>query len=241
MRKFFWSLFSRKVHLVTCPTKSTMKKLEELHIFPKEKLKLLYDPVLNIKFINNQKNEKIEKKFIDVEYILGIGRLTKQKNFILLLNSFKRILVKFPNLKLIILGDGEEKSNLINKIKILNIEKNVFFLGYKKNTYCYIKNCDCYISSSFYEDPGFTLIEAGFLNKFVIAADSNTGPSEILDNSKNGLLFDNNDEFSLTQKYISFKKMQKKEINKKKIGLKKYSKNFTFFTHFKKIDQILSN
>ena len=106
-------------------------------------------------------------------------------------------MVTFPNLKLIILGDGEEKLNLINKIKILNIEKNVFLLGYKKNTYCYIKNCDCYISSSFYEDPGFTLIEAGFLNKFVIAADSNTGPSEILDNSKNGLLFHNNDELSL--------------------------------------------
>ena len=78
MRKFFWSLFSRKVHLVTCLLNLQWKNLE-LHIFPKEKLKLLYDPVLNIKFINNQKNVKIEKKFIDVEYILGIGRLTKQK------------------------------------------------------------------------------------------------------------------------------------------------------------------
>ena len=240
MRKFFWSLFSRKVHIVTCPTKSTMKKLEQLHIFSKEKLKLLYDPVLNIKFVNSQKHEKIEKRFIGIEYILGIGRLTKQKNFALLLNSFKKILVKYPKLNLIILGEGEEKYNLINKIKILNLEKKVFLLGYKKNTYCYIKNCDCYISSSFYEDPGFTLIEAGFLNKFVIAANSKTGPSEILDNSNNGLLFDNNNEFSLTQKYITFKQMQINEINKKKIRLKKYSKNFTIFSHFKKIDEILS-
>ena len=149
-------------------------------------------------------------------------------------------MVKYPKLNLIILGEGEEKYNLKNKIKILNLEKKVFLLGYKKNTYCYIKNCDCYISSSFYEDPGFTLIEAGFLNKFVIAANSKTGPSEILDNSNNGLLFDNNNEFSLTQKYITFKQMQINEINKKKIRLKKYSKNFTIFSHFKKIDEILS-
>ena len=240
MRKFFWSLFSRKVHIVTCPTKSTMKKLEQLHIFSKEKLKLLYDPVLNIKFVNSQKHEKIEKRFIGIEYILGIGRLTKQKNFELLLNSFKKILVKYPKLNLIILGEGEEKYNLKNKIKILNIKKKFFLLRYKKNTYCYLKNCDCYISSSFYEDPGFTLIEAGFLNKFVIAANSKTGPSEILDNSNNGLLFDNNNEFSLTQKYITFKQMQINEINKKKIRLKKYSKNFNIFSHFKKIDEILS-
>ena len=223
------------------PNQIYKEKLEKLHIFSKEKLKLLYDPVLKIRFINSQKYEKIDKRFIGVEYILGIGRLTKQKNFILLLNSFKKILVKYPKLNLIILGDGEERNNLLDKIKTLNLEKNVFLLGYKKNTYCYIKNCDCYISSSFYEDPGFTLIEAGFLNKFVIAADSKTGPSEILDNSNNGLLFQNNNEFSLTQKYIAFKQMQINEINEKKIRLKKYSKNFTIFAHFNKIDKILSN
>ena len=57
---------------------------------------------------------------------MGIGRLTKQKNFVLLLNSFKKILVKYPKLNLIILGDGEERYNLIDKIKTLNLEKNVF-------------------------------------------------------------------------------------------------------------------
>ena len=65
MRKFFWSLFSSKVHTVTCPTKSTMKKLEQLHIFSKEKLKLLYDPVLNIKFINSQKMKKLMKGLLE--------------------------------------------------------------------------------------------------------------------------------------------------------------------------------
>ena len=241
LRKFLWSLFSKKVHIITCPTKSAMKKIEQLNIFPKHKLKLLYDPILNIKLINTQKKEKIDKKFIGVEYILGIGRLTKQKNFKLLLNSFKEILVKYPKLNLVILGEGEEKNNLTKQIKVLDLEKKVFLLGYKKNVFCYIENCDCYISSSFYEDPGFTLIEAGFLNKLVIAADSKTGPSEILDNSNNGLLYENNDKISLKHRYFTFKQMRISEINSKKISLKKYSKNFTFFTHFKKINQILSN
>ena len=61
-----------------------------------------------------------------------------------------------------------------------------------------------------------TLIESGFLNKFVIAADSNTGPSEILDNSNNGLLFKNNDEISLTNQFFEFKKLSAEEVMKKK-------------------------
>ena len=77
-------------------------------------------------------------------------------------------------------------------------------------------NCECYISSSFYEDPGFSLIESGFLNKFVIAADSNTGPTEILDNSNNGLLFRNNDKKSLVEQYLVFKKLSFKQAMKKK-------------------------
>ena len=92
-----------------------------------------------------------------------------------------------------------------------------------------------------YEDPGFSLIESGYLNKIVIAADSNTGPSEILNDSKNGFLFKNNDKNSLVKKYLEFKKLNDKEINDKKLNLKKFCKNFSVFSHFKNLDKILSN
>ena len=79
-----------------------------------------------------------------------------------------------------------------------------------------------------YEDPGFSLIESGFLNKLVIAADSNTGPSEILNSSNNGLLFRNNDKNSLVNQYLVFKKLSSEKLMKKKINLKKFSKIFLF-------------
>ena len=81
LRKFFWSLFSKNVHTVTCPTRSTLKRLDELKIFPKKKLKLLYDPIIKVNLINIKKREKIEDRFIGANYILSIGRLTKQKKF----------------------------------------------------------------------------------------------------------------------------------------------------------------
>ena len=240
-RRFIWSIFSKNVHIVTCPTKSTLKKLNELKIFPKNKLKLLYDPVLKINSINLKKKEKIDEQFIDTTFILSIGRLTKQKNFLLLVKAFKEIKKKFPNLKLIILGEGEERNKIENLIRELSLNNNVFLMGYKKNIFNYLYNCECYISSSLYEDPGFSLIEAGFLNKFVIAADSNTGPTEILDNSKNGFLFKNNDKQSLVDRYFEYKNSNFKEKNHRIKNLKKFSKNFSYFKHFKNFNRILTN
>ena len=175
------------------------------------------------------------------DYILSIGRLTKQKNFPLLINAFKEMIKEYPNLKLIILGEGEDRKKLEELTKNLGLEKNVFLEGYKKNIFNYLHNCECYISSSLYEDPGFTLIESGFLNKSVIAADSNTGPSEILNNSKNGFLFKNNDMISLVNQYLQFKKLNMKDVMSKKINLKKFSKKFSIFEHFKNLEKILSN
>tara|TARA_B100000282_G_scaffold221881_1_gene164998 strand:- start:269 stop:1411 length:1143 start_codon:yes stop_codon:yes gene_type:complete len=240
-RRFFWSLFAKNVHIVTCPTKSILKKLNELKIFPENKLKLLYDPVLKIKYINIKKREKIDDQFIDTRYILSIGRLTKQKNFLLLVQAFKEIKTKFPNLKLIILGEGEERNRIEKLIRELSLNNNVFLMGYQKNIFNYLYNCECYISSSLYEDPGFSLIEAGFLNKFVIAADSNTGPTEILDNSKNGFLFKNNDKESLVNRYFQFKNLNFEEIYQRRKNLKKISKNFSYFKHFKNFDRMLTN
>ena len=241
LRRFFWTLFSKNIHIVTCPTQSTLKKLEKLKIFPKQKLKLLYDPIIKVNYINNKKKEKIEDRFTKTNYVLSIGRLTKQKNYPLLINAFKEIIKKYPDLKLIILGEGEDRKKLEKLIQNLDLKSNIFLEGYKKNIFNYIHNCECYISSSLYEDPGFTLIESGFLNKFVIAADSNTGPSEILNDSKNGFLFKNDDKISLVDKYLQFKKLSTKEVINKKVNLKKFSKKFSIFEHFQNLKKILSN
>ena len=240
-RKFFWTLFSKNVHIVTCPTQSTLNNFIKLKIFPEEKLRLLYDPILKVNYVNIKKREKIEDRLLNIDYILSIGRLTKQKNFSLLISAFKEIEKEYPNLKLIILGEGEERKKLEKLVENLSLSDSVFLEGHKENIFNYLYHCECYISSSLYEDPGFSLIESGFLNKSVIAADSNTGPSEILDDSKNGFLFKNNDKISLVDQYLKFKNSSSGELMNKKRNLKKFSKNFSFFKHFQNLEKILSN
>jgi glycosyltransferase involved in cell wall biosynthesis len=240
IRKFFWRLFSKKIYKITCPTHSTYNRLKELKIFPEEKLNILYDPIISVREINKKKLEKLDNKLRKQEFILGIGRLTKQKNFKLLINAFAEISTKLPKLELIIIGEGEEKNKLQRLISELGLDNKVHLVGYKNNVFNYLYNAKCFISSSLYEDPGFVLIEAGFLNKIVFAADSKTGPSEILNFSKRGFLYKNNNYKDLVRIFFNFNELDPLELKNKKIYFKKYSKNFTFFSHYKFLKKILS-
>tara|TARA_A100001015_G_scaffold282730_1_gene347332 strand:- start:4746 stop:5927 length:1182 start_codon:yes stop_codon:yes gene_type:complete len=239
LRRIFWSMLSKNIEIVTCPTKKTHEKLKNLKIFPEHKLRLLYDPVLSFKTILKRKKESIDNLLEDKSFILSVGRLTKQKNFSLLIKSFKEFSTFQQDLKLVIIGEGEERLKLENYINELNLKDKVFLLGFKNNIFNYISRSKLVISSSLYEDPGFFIIEAGSLNKIVIAADSGTGPSEILDNSKRGFLFINNDYKSLIEKIHEFNETNEKDLFKKKMMMKKYCKNFTFFSHFLKLKKIL--
>ena len=98
-----------------------------MKIFPEQKLKILYDPIIDIKKILKNKKELIENEHKNKKFILGIGRLTKQKNFDLLINFFSEINNYYPDLSLIILGEGEERFNLETKIKKQKIGKTKYF------------------------------------------------------------------------------------------------------------------
>ena len=134
----------------------------------------------------------------------------------------------------------EEKTKLISLIKSYNLEEKVHLIGYKDNVYKYLKNADCFILTSLWEDPGFVLIEAGLSNSIVISSNCKNGPEEILNNENNGYLFKNNDLKDLLRKFDEFKNEDKNKLFKKKLNLKKEIKKFTFYSHFKSLNNIIN-
>jgi glycosyltransferase involved in cell wall biosynthesis len=144
------------------------KHLSNINLTDERKIVLLTDPVFIIRQIVHLKKKKLSENFqSNKKYIVSIGRLTYQKNFNLLIESFYQIKKIYNDYKLIIIGEGEKRDELEFLIKKLNLNNEVFLIGYKKNIFPYLKIADCLISSSRWEDPGFVLIEAGILNKIV--------------------------------------------------------------------------
>ena len=240
IRYIFWKLFSKKIYRVTCPTTSTYEYLKKTNIFDKNKLFVLRDPIIQLNEFLIKKNEKIENLKIEKNnLIIGIGRLTRQKNFILLIRAFKKILIKYPHYHLILLGEGEQKKMLTKEIKKLKIQEKILFLGYQKNVYKYLLNSDCFILTSLWEDPGFVILEAALSNTLIISSNCPNGPNEILSNGQNGFLFQNNNLSELLNKFDEFKNLTEEELNKKKIFAKKQIKMFTQFAHFQSLKKIL--
>ncbi len=239
-RKLLWKLVSGKIFKVTCPSLETYNEIKKLKIFPEKKITILYDPIIKVSDIFNKKKQVLDKKYKH-NFFLSIGRLTRQKNHILLLNSFLKQIKKDKNIILYIIGDGEKKTFLQNFIFKNNLKNNIFLLGYKDNVYPYIKNTRATIITSLWEDPGAVMIEAAFCNTQIISSNCKNGPSEFIMNNEAGYLFDNNNLNSLNNtinKFIS----DPKELKKKKlINAKKNSKNYTFFNHYKKLNLILND
>ena len=111
IRKFFWKLCSKNIHLITCPSIELKNQLSKLNIFDNKKIVVLYDSVINIKEINDQKKNLLSDEVTKSNYLLAIGRLTKQKNFHLLIEAFYQFNKINDNYKLYIIGEGEEKKN----------------------------------------------------------------------------------------------------------------------------------
>jgi glycosyltransferase involved in cell wall biosynthesis len=234
-RKTLWKIALKNFHLVTCPTESTYNYIKSLNIIEPEKVKLLYDPVIEVSKIKKKIKEKNNFEFKN--YFLAAGRLTKQKNFIFLCKAFQQVLAKYPDYKLLIAGEGEDGNKIKNYIIKPNLEKNIFLINYVDNIFPLIKDAEAFILSSLWEDPGFVIIEAAFCKKIVFSSNCLTGPREIIKNDHNGFLFESNNIKSFLQ---NFDKLIKKKKDKQiLLNNLKYIKKFTLFNHYRALKELL--
>ena len=92
----------------------------------------------------------------------------------------------------------------------------------------------------FGKHPGFVLIENAYCNIPIISSNCKKWITEILDYGKGGFLFNNNSEKEFLDKLIEFNQSKQEEIKKKKILFaKKKAKNFTIFSHYLRLKEIL--
>ena len=237
LRKLLWKKAFKNIYKVTAPTIETKKKMISEKIVQEDKIILLRDPILSPKKINILQREEKEEKFKD--YYISVGRLTNQKNYEFLIDCFFKLIKKDKEIKLVILGEGELRQVLEKKIKNLNMNDNIFLLGYQNNIYKYLKRAKAFILSSLWEDPGFVLIEAAFCNLSIITSNCPNGPSELLNEGRNGFMYQSNNKRDFLTEFNKYILSDKNELFNKKLAVKKYSKNFTYFKHSEGLKKIL--
>jgi glycosyltransferase involved in cell wall biosynthesis len=130
--------------------------------------------------------------------LLAVGRFTQQKDFGTLIRASSRVLER-GDARLLILGDGPERPHLEALVSTLGLNASVSLPGWVGNPYPYMVGAAAFVLSSRWEGLPSVLIEALFCGAPVVATDCLSGPSEILEDGRYGLLVPVGDEDALAE------------------------------------------
>lgn len=89
-----------------------------------------------------------------------VGRFSHQKNHSFLIDVFHKVMQKNPSSYLLMVGDGELRPCIEEKVKMLGIERNVIFTGVRSDVADLMQAMDVFLFPSFYEGLPVTLVEA---------------------------------------------------------------------------------
>lgn len=181
---------------------------------------------------NENKRMKIRRKLnIEYKFVIGhIGRFSEQKNHIFLVEIFSEVVKKNDNVVLLLIGDGELKPKIKEKVKALNIERNVIFMNPVSNPEDYYQAMDIFILPSLFEGLPVVGIEVQASGTNCIFSNKITNELNLTEFCK---FIDLNDKKETWCKYILNSNFKKNAIDNTKL-----IENYDIKKESKKIEDI---
>ncbi|MTI80518.1 MAG: glycosyltransferase [Firmicutes bacterium] len=240
--KYFEDIKSFKRIILTYLTRRTYSKANKIiavskgvangikNILSQNQMKnvsVIYNPIVDKSLLSKAK-QGIDEHWLQepgFSYIVSVGRLTKAKDYGTLLKAFSIVRSKMK-CRLLILGEGEERNDLVNLASELGIKSDLLMPGFVENPYKYISIADVFVMSSRWEGFGNVIVEAMACGVPVISTDCPYGPAEIIDDGKTGILTPVGDVQALSNNI--YKLLKDRELNNKlTIAGKRRSEDFT--------------
>lgn len=156
---------------------------------PPGKTHSIYNPIVSAELLEQLKEPVDHPWFASGQppVILGVGRLSLQKDFATLIRAFAQVR-KQHKARLMILGEGRKKADLESLVQDLDLTEDVLFPGFVENPYSYMAGAAVLVLSSAWEGFGNVLVEAMAAGTSVVSTDCESGPAEILAHGEYGKL-----------------------------------------------------
>lgn len=189
-------------HKIICVSQGVMQDLASLNGRLISKLTVVYNPIIDSRFFEQMKVKPLHSWYTEFKVIVAVGRLWKQKDYPTLLKAFKKVADSRVDVRLIIVGDGNEKENLIEFSKELKVEHLIDLIGYDENPFSHMYHSEVYVLPSLYEGLPAVLIQALACRANIVSTDCKSGPREILREGKYGRLVQIQDSEIMAQSII---------------------------------------
>lgn len=136
-------------------------------------------------------------KFSSDQWIVSIAELHPIKRHLVMIEALAAVIKKQPSTRLILIGEGTERSNIENKITKLGLQDNIFLLGNIVEAARFLKAFDLFVLASKSESYGYVLVEAGLAQVPIITTNVG-GTTDIVENTNEGILIKPDDVSALT-------------------------------------------
>ena len=156
---------------------------------PRDQIDVIHNPVVTESQLSGEYSVPDHPWLQDpsVSVVISAGRHVEQKDFETLLRSVELVRER-RDVKLILLGEGDQTEDLKSLVNKLGIEDHVSLPGFVDNFYGYLAYSDAFVLSSVWEGFGNVLVEAMGCGTPVVSTDCPYGPAEILDDGEYGPL-----------------------------------------------------
>lgn len=181
------------------------RDLIEIVGVPRARVRTLPNPVVSDGLFKHA-TEPVDDPWADAEagpLVVAVGRLSPEKNYLLLLDAMARVRAVRPDVRLAVLGEGRERERLEARRDALGLGDCVALPGWADNPHAWMKRSALVVLSSDWEGLSMTLIEAMACGCPVVATDCPHGPREILDHGRYGRLVPVGDRESLAQAIVA--------------------------------------
>jgi glycosyltransferase involved in cell wall biosynthesis len=189
LTKALWYLPMRLLYpcadAIVAVSQGVADDLRRITRLPAERFRVIANPVITPD-LAEQAREAVDHPWLTESsppVILGIGRLTRQKDFPTLLRAFALVSEQFA-CRLMILGEGRDRDALERLARELGVAQRVALVGFRANPYAYLQRARLFVLSSAWEGSPNALTEALALGIPVVATDCPSGPREILDGGR---------------------------------------------------------
>jgi len=189
LRLLYYRFFYRFTDDYITPSTAMAEDLGRIIGKRSERIQLVYNPMVTPELLKNAK-EAVDHPYFDdgaPPVILAVGRLSPQKDFGTLIKAFALVRERRP-VRLLILGEGDERSDLETLVQDLEIEEDVSLPGFVDNPYAYMGHSAILVLSSTFEGAPLVLIESLACGTPVVSTDCPSGPDELLEGGRYGQL-----------------------------------------------------
>jgi len=225
----------KTVDKIITVSKENAKVLKNLHPAHAKKIKVIHNGIdttwwqsQNLRFTDKDREEiktKIFHAHEDTLILTCVAELHKRKGQKYLIKALPHLVKEYPNLKLVLIGEGPDRDRLTRMVHKLDLEQHITFTGKQKNIAPLLKASNIFVLPSVREAFGLVLAEA-MITPLPVVASRVGGIPELVEDGKTGVLVEPRNPESLAEALLPLIKDHEKRDRMAHFGEERVTKEF---------------